>query len=330
MKEHDIRPANTTAEQRRLYESDVARLLVKRDQFVAVACPACAATESRHRFTKYTLDFVECAACATTYLSPRPTPELLQEYYESSENYRFWAKVIFPASESVRRERIFRPRVEKLLDICARYDVARNALLEVGPGFGTFCEEVLSKGAFRRVVAVEPTPDLAAACRARGVEVVESPVERAEFDEKFDVVCAFEVIEHLFSPRQFVEACARLLTPGGVLLLTCPNGRGFDIEVLGPGSPAVDVEHLNYFNTDSLPALVARCGFEVLEVQTPGKLDADIVRNRVLAGEAALDSPFLQRVLVEEWERVGAAFQEFLSAQLLSSNMWLVARLPAA
>ena len=59
--------------------------------------------------------------------------------------------------------------------------------------------------------------------------------------------------------------------------------------------------------------------------QTPGRLDAEFVREAALKGDVRLD-PFLHRVLVEEWERLGWPFQTFLAEQGLSSHMWLVAR----
>ena len=58
---------------------------------------------------------------------------------------------------------------------------------------------------------------------------------------------------------------------------------------------------------------------------TPGVLDAELVRKPALAGEIELD-PFLRRVLLTEWERLGEPFQDFLAANGLSSNMWLIAR----
>jgi SAM-dependent methyltransferase len=143
------------------------------------------------------------------------------------------------------------------------------------------------------------------------------------------VVASFEVIEHLFAPREFVEHTVRLLRPGGLLMLTCPNGQGFDVEVLGTASNTVDHEHLNYFNPSSLGRLLAGCGLELVESFTPGKLDAELVRNKVLAGEFDLSSqPFLRRVLIDQWQELGAAFQEFLIASGQSSNMWIVARMP--
>ena len=325
-REHDIRPADTAAEQKRRYEADVARLLARRAEFVEVTCPACNASKYDVRFEKYSLVYRECSACGTVYVSPRPSPALLKDYYDNSLNYAYWNSVIFPSSEAVRRERIFQPRVARLLELCLRHRVATGTLVEVGAGFGTFCEELRSRGVFDRVIAIEPTPELAATCRKRGIDVKESRVEEAQLDGAVDVVASFEVIEHLFDPAEFVGTCARVLKPGGLLVLTCPNVQGFDIEVLGAASPAVDAEHLNYFHPGSLSALLESKGFTVVERQTPGKLDADIVRNRVLAGEFTLSDRFLRRVLVDDWERLGSAFQSFLAENGLSSNMWIAGR----
>ena len=44
-------------------------------------------------------------------------------------------------------------------------------------------------------------------------------------------------------------------------------------------------DHLNYFNTESIKALLKRVGFKFIEISTTGKLDADIVRNRHLEGQ---------------------------------------------
>lgn len=328
-KENDIRPDALMAGQAERFAADVRRLVAHKADFVAVPCPACGADDARPAFEKMGLDYVVCQPCATMYITPRPRPEHLREYYTTSENYAYWNKYIFPASEATRREKIFKPRVRRLLEMCRRYGVPQGTLLEVGAGFGTFCEELAKEGAFQTVIAVEPTPDLAATCRRRGVTIIEKPVEeigRADL-EAADVVASFECIEHLFSPADFLASCAGLVRPGGLLFLTCPNGRGFDVVTLGPKSDTVDAEHLNYFNPASISRLVDACGFDVLEVSTPGVLDAEIVHKKIERGEFDPGAgSFLKQVLVDDWERVGAAFQEFLATNQLSTHMWLVAR----
>jgi len=331
LSEKEIRPPDLMAAQQAAILTDIDRLLSRRAEFVVVPCPACGAGEFSPRFEKRGFCYVECSACCTMYVSPRPGPAVLDWFYRESANYAYWNEVVFPASEDTRRAKIFVPRVDRLIELCQKYEVPTNALLEIGAGFGTFCTELKTRSAFARVVAVEPTPDLAATCRRRGLEVLEAPMERIEPAEMgfFDVIASFEVIEHLFAPSVFIGHATRLLTPGGLLVLTCPNGRGFDIETLGPLSSTVDHEHLNYFNPQSLGGLLAGAGLQVLESFTPGRLDAELVRNQVLAG--ALDlfgQPFLRRVLIEEWDELGQGFQDYLVHEGLSSNMWIVARKP--
>jgi SAM-dependent methyltransferase len=183
------------------------------------------------------------------------------------------------------------------------------------------------------VLAVEPTPYLAEDCRSRGLSVIEKPIEQVNRNElaqshpQINVIASFEVIEHLFSPRDFLLKCGDLLEPGGVLIITCPNGLGFDIVTLQEKSSAVDVEHLNLFNPQSLSHLMTQCGFEVLEVQTPGQLDAELVRKQLLTGALnPAEHPFLKQILLDSWDTHGTAFQRFLVEQRLSSNMMLTAR----
>ncbi len=324
----EISPEHLVPEQVERFASDIQRLLQHRHEFVAVPCPACESERGEKFFEKFGMTYLVCSDCETVYISPRPTPALLEMYYATSENYAYWNKYIFPASENARREKIFRPRVDRILEICGRHNVPRGVLLEVGAGFGTFCEELQRRNVFRRVIAVEPTPDLAQTCRNRGLEVIEKPIAQVHLEGgAVDVVASFEVIEHLFSPREFLFGCASVLAPGGLLVITCPNVKGFEVAVLGAISDTVDVEHLNYLHPRSLSNLLTKCGFRVLEAMTPGELDAELVRRKALAGEFKIDAhPFLKELLIDRWEELGDAFQRFLAENGLSSHMWLVAR----
>ncbi len=326
--EEEIRPQALMAEQQRRFANDIARLHKNKASFVQVACPACGGSRSAPSWVKYELSYVTCLDCQTIYISPRPPPAVLEDYYRHSENYAYWNDVIFPASETARREKLFKPRAQRLVEICKRHGVEGGTLLEVGSGFGTFGEEVKRLGFFSRFIAVEPTPNLAATCRGRGLEVLESPIEQVALPEgSIDVVASFEVVEHLFSPKDILEKAHRLLRPDGVMIVSVPSCGGFDVMLLKEKSSSVDVEHLNYFNPASLARLFKSCGFDTLEVLTPGKLDAELVRAKVLSGEFSVAAdPFLQTVLVDRWDELGGPFQEFLAQNNLSSHLWLVAQ----
>lgn len=328
LRETQIRPEELMAGQQAAQAADIDWLQERLDSYVVVPCPACGSTDRSATFSKWRFTYVTCSACETLYMSPRPTPSILDEFYANSRNYAYWNEHIFPASEESRRERIFQPRAARVAEFCKRYGTPTRTLLEVGAGFGTFGEEIRRLGLFERVIAVEPTPDLAKTCRLRGLEVIESPIEHVSLEPgSVDLVASFETIEHLFSPRDLIDRCATLLAPNGLLVLTCPNWKGFDLVVLRELSETVDNEHLNYFHPSSLSALVASCDLEVLETLTPGELDTELVRKHVLNGSLDLSGqPFLRQLLVDEWDAAGGRFQRFLAENRLSSHLWLVAR----
>lgn len=328
LSESELCPDDLLRAQEDAFARDIERLLARRAEFVEVSCPACGASDCELGFTKFGFEWVRCSACRTLYMTPRPSPEVMGAYYADSENYRIWADQIFPASEAARREKIHKPWLDRVVGFCRREGVPMGILLEIGPGFGTFAAVATESGHFERVLAIEPTPELVEACRARGVEVIPARVEDVG-DEvgPVDVVVSFETIEHLFAPSDLVAQAARFLKSGGLLVLSCPNGEGFDIATLGPEALAVDPEHVNLFNPSSLGGLLGRFGFDVVDVATPGRLDAEFVRTAILEGRYDVSAqPFLSRVLVDEWDRLGWPFQCFLADQGLSSHMWLTAR----
>ena len=113
------------------------------------------------------------------------------------------------------------------------------------------------------------------------------------------------------------------------LVLLPAGGEGFEVETLNTISDTIDHEHLNYFNPNSISLLLNSCGFKTLEVFTPGVLDAELVRKKVLNGEFSLSqNSFLQTVLIDEWDKSSDSFQKFLINNSLSSNMWAVAKKP--
>lgn len=326
---NEIRSDEFKEMQQQAYKNDISRLHNRLHEFVAVDCPACGGKNATFRFEKYKCKFLECQECATLYMSPRPTPDVMNDYYSNSENYAIWNKYIFPKSEASRREKICRPNLERMIEECKKLGKSNPAFLEIGPGFGTFSVLAKESGFFSTVSVVERTPSMAEACRSKGLHVIESALEEVEneFFEAADVVVCFEVIEHIFDPIEFLAGVSRMLRPGGLFMFTCPNGKGFDTEMLQEASPSVDTEHVNLFNPESAAVLLERAGFEVTSAETPGRLDVELVRRAVLANEVKLtDDPFWKTLLVDKFETAAPSFQRFLVEQNLSGNMRIIAR----
>jgi ribosomal protein S27E len=247
MKVSQIRQDRFVEEYLRLHVNDVEQVLMHKDEFIEIPCPACEQEEHVCKFKKSGFNFVECSACGTLFISPRPTPSLLSEFYRSARSFSIFNEKIYPASEAARRDLIFSPRAVRVVELCKRHlSNSAGALVDVGAGFGTFCEEVEKLAFFKKVIAVEPSPALAETCRSKGLNVFEKPIEEVDFEDHISVTVCFELIEHLFGPKEFLLTVGRKTSCGGLLILTTPNIEGFDLKVLGPLSENVDgAEHLN-------------------------------------------------------------------------------------
>lgn len=325
MKEEDIRPSDLIEEKDKLWQEDIEEMLLLKNQFKEVPCPACRSKNFNHQFDKNEFSFVKCQECMTLFINPRPSADMLKDFYQNSKCIKFWNDKIFPISDIKRRENIFKPRAERVIEICRQQKIPTNVLIDVGAGFGTFCEEVAKLKIFEKIIAIEPSTGLAESCRSKGIEVIEKSVEEAKIDEA-NVITNFELIEHLFDPRIFIEECYKKLSEGGLFILTTPNINGFDLVVLGKEADGIaGPNHINYFNPESLSILLKNAGFKILEIQTPGQLDANIVRNKIL-GKKVKVSRFLQQILIDNWETTGENFLKFLVENKLSSHMWIIAK----
>jgi 2-polyprenyl-3-methyl-5-hydroxy-6-metoxy-1,4-benzoquinol methylase/ribosomal protein S27E len=329
MKETDIRPNGLMQEHLVLHREDIRQLIRHKRNFIKISCPACQSDNSRTLFEKDHFTFVACMECGTVFINPRPTLEMLARFYKSSKSINYWNDVIFPASEHSRRNQIFIPRAKRVVELCKKYNVSAETIIEVGAGFGTFCEEIKKLDFFKKIIAIEPSHELAETCRLKNIPVIEKPVEEIDTDGlDAGIVAGFELMEHLYCPGDFLRICENAMRKGGLLILTTPNIKGFDLLVLDRLSDnIIGPNHLNYFNTKSVKHLLEQYSFEVIDITTPGKLDAEIVRKKILNGELDISKrPFLKEMLIEQWEAAGASFQSFLADNYLSSHMWVIAR----
>lgn len=322
--EKDLCPEELLQNQIEAYMRDIKKLQRKKDSFVKVNCPACNSKHYDYEFKKYDFSFQRCKICQTIFMSPRPTSKIMAEYYSNSENYQYWSKYIFPISDKVRKNHIQKLWYSRIKSYVENKNKKHKSLLEIGSGFGTFGSLVSSSNFFYEYVGIEPSPELYLECKSKGLSVFNERLESFKYKKKFDIAVSFEVIEHIFNPKVFLLKINNLLKSKGLVFLSCPNGQGFDIKILKERSQAIDSEHVNLFNPSSIGLILERTGFRLCDVFTPGRLDAEIVRDEVIKNNFKVDD-FLKKILVDKWEEMGWSFQKFLASNNLSSHMWVIA-----
>ncbi|WNG89409.1 class I SAM-dependent methyltransferase [Mycobacterium sp. ITM-2016-00317] len=148
-----------------------------------------------------------------------------------------------------RHEVVYRRLVER----CRDRDV-----LEAGSGEGYGADLIADVA--RSVVGLDYDESAVAHVRARYPRVDMRHGNLAQLplpDGAVDVVVNFQVIEHLWDQGQFAAECARVLRPGGVLLMSTPNRITFS-----PGRDTpVNPFHTRELNAAELTELLETAGF---------------------------------------------------------------------
>ena len=323
MKEFEIRPKEIFDEYIRISRNDIEHFFSDRDSFVEIDCPGCGGSKTEFSFLKYDFPYRVCEDCQTLFVSPRPREKTINTFYRDSASSRFWAESFFPKTAEARREKIFRPRALLIKDLLSRYQIPSPRLLaDVGAGFGIFLEEIEKLGVFEDIIGIEPSMDLAKCCKEKGFRVIEKPIEEVDASElQASVVCSFEVIEHLFDPEKFIRSMHRILKPGGILIFTTLTISGLDLQVLWEHSKSISPpHHINFMSTEGLERLTKRCGFEHVEITTPGKLDVDIIRNTMDEMEDLSVPRFINYIIKHRGQETSDMLQQFLQHNNLSSH----------
>ena len=151
-----------------------------------------------------------------------------------------------------------------------------GSLLDFGCGAGTFLRCARERG--WEVVGVEGSVPAATHSRSTGLDVREGVIEDLKLSGRFDVVTAFQTIEHFADPLAFLSNIRNLLKPGGLLVLTTPDRRSLLGKLMGKRwFGYFNDEHLFFYDCGSFQKSIEKAGFSDVVVVN----GAEICRCRV-------------------------------------------------
>lgn len=196
---------------------------------------------------------VRCGQCGLVFSNPYFPPEVIKRLYREARY------ITEPQLQNMARD--YYAELAAALP-----DLRRDArILEVGCGNGFFLKALYDLG-FRNLVGIEPG---ASAAEDAPPEV--RPFIRNEFFDpsrfepgSFDLICCFQVFDHVLDPDSVVAAFAGLLRPGGHVFAINHNIRALSARLLGERSPMYDVEHVFLFDRQTITRLFAKHGFSAI------------------------------------------------------------------
>jgi 2-polyprenyl-3-methyl-5-hydroxy-6-metoxy-1,4-benzoquinol methylase len=301
------------------YEKDLELYRQHLSQFIVRSCPGCGSDNSSFFCKHRDFSFTKCRSCWAVFMNPGPTEELVAQLYKSSKTYEYWGEYVYPFSAKKRHLELNVPRANYVMNAIGQLQHNSFRVLEFGAGTGDFLTYFQKQTPHCDAYAVEPNPAMWIAYEGSQVKLLQTSLEQInDFVEnsKFDVVIAFEVLEHLLRPELLFERAKDLLNPGGKLIVSTPNSLSLEISIMKNLSNTLDIEHISVISPPAVHALATKYNFKVVQIDTPGQFDIELIRHKKYLKYLLPRIPFINKKL-----------QEFISSNGFSSHMKFVLEL---
>lgn len=152
------------------------------------------------------ISFMQCEDCDLKFFDPATTGSEI--FYEKLQNIKWY-----------------------YLDEKAEYNYAKehidehDSVLEIGSGKGAFSKKIKSDN-YLGLELSNKAIDIAAKNK---ISILNESIEMHAVNNsnKYDVVCSFQVLEHVADIKSFIESSLKCLKPNGILIYSVPSADSF-------------------------------------------------------------------------------------------------------
>ncbi|MPR32134.1 methyltransferase domain-containing protein [Salmonirosea aquatica] len=219
-------------------------------------CPLCGSKDFKVYLNFDKISILKCRNCSFIYSGATLSDDSLKEYYRSSfgGDRQKKGQIV----NSIVNFKI----LDKILDL-----KAGMSILDVGTGYG-FLLLLFKEKKGLDVTGMEFSLDEAIyAKETLSLDIITTPLEQSDLGfEKFDIVCAFEVIEHTIDPIIFLDNLKKYLKPSGELVIVTDNFESKVVKELGAGWPKwIPHTHISHFSPQTLSYALEKSGFSIVK-----------------------------------------------------------------
>jgi len=196
---------------------------------------------------------VRCRNCGLVRSNPIVEEKALEALYQGS-HFHYEREAAFAAESYLR----YLKRVLKHFH-------GKIKLLEVGCGNGFFLKKANALGL--EAYGIEPSHEAVEKAGELRANIHTGMFRGGIYpNHSFDIICAFQVFDHISRPNEFLCQCQAYLKRGGLTLFINHNIGFWLAKWLGENCPMIDVAHTYLYDTSTLKKIFQKNGFEVLEI----------------------------------------------------------------
>jgi 2-polyprenyl-3-methyl-5-hydroxy-6-metoxy-1,4-benzoquinol methylase len=233
------------------------------------SCPICGYKKSRTIIKQKKFSIVECLSCNLRFVWPQPEKKKLIKVY--AEKY-FFGNTHTPKGYAnyAQLEQELLKEAKKRLGLIKEYSHQKN-LLDIGCSTGVFLEEAKKQG--YRVAGNEISPYALKKLKQKKIVCFSGAVENGVLPKgRFDIITAWDVIEHISEIKKTVKEIENSLKTGGYLFITTPNAQSLDSLLTGKSwyNYQKAPEHLLFLNKKSVSKLFENSKLKVVSIKPWG------------------------------------------------------------
>ena len=231
---------------------------------------------------------IDCDKCQFIHVMPLPSELELSKLYKR----KYYTKVKPNYIKKYQKEIDYWNLIfdEKLDFLETKIKTQTRSIFDIGSGSGYFLLRAKEKG--WAVDGVEPNLIAADHSRKIGVPVINDFFGNVNIHtmKKFNAINLFDVLEHVHNPIEVLENCYKLLKPKGIIVIEVPNDYNplqkivqntlkkeeYWLTILTKSRNyhwASKMDHLNYFNFQSLNRMLKRLDFKIIYQQSTFPLE---------------------------------------------------------
>lgn len=237
---------------------------------------------------------------------------------------------------------VYAPLQAKRLDLVLPHIRPDSEVLEIGASAGQFLAHLPCE----RKCAIEPDEAARRFMVEKGIHVDDRQFMDSWFaKDRFDVVCAFQVLEHVDEPVRLLKDVRAALKPSGVAFIEVPNL--YDALRSAWALPEYErfyfhSDHRWYFSAESLKSVARMAGFEKAEVSFTQDYSLlnhlHWLMNKGPQADCRVGLGPIAFTAIEEYrgiagwlsdamQKIGKMYEDFLVAERITSNLMMELRI---